>query len=75
MRGPVTPAGQLRAARGRHRLLRSFPAEADARRARTVPDPAGCLALRRETMAMHVSLDVAERTGRYEVPDRSSPTR
>ncbi|WP_073815594.1 terpene synthase family protein [Streptomyces sp. CB02261] len=70
MRAPMSPAWQARAARNWRRFLRSFLAEADARRARTVPDLAGYLALRRETMAMYVYLDAAERTGRYEVPER-----
>ncbi|MFD4314951.1 hypothetical protein [Streptomyces sp. NPDC058548] len=70
MRAPMSPAWQARAARNWRRFLRSFLAEADARRDRTVPDLAGYLALRRETMAMYVYLDAAERTGRYEVPER-----
>ncbi|KQV19261.1 MULTISPECIES: hypothetical protein [unclassified Kitasatospora] len=70
LHAPMTEQWRDRAGRSWARFLRSFLAEADARRARTVPDLAGYLALRRETMAMYVYLDAAERTGRYEVPER-----
>ncbi|MFJ5709192.1 hypothetical protein [Streptomyces sp. NPDC093105] len=70
MRAPMSPAWRTRAGHGWGRFLRSFLAEAAARRAGTVPDLAGYLALRRETMAMYVYLDAAERAGRYEVPER-----
>ncbi|MFD8013147.1 hypothetical protein [Streptomyces sp. NPDC058955] len=70
MREPMSPEWRARAGHGWGRFLRSFLAEADARRAGTVPDLAGYLALRRETMAMYVYLDAVERAGRYEVPER-----
>ncbi|MFF1511201.1 hypothetical protein [Streptomyces sp. NPDC058326] len=70
MCAPMSPEWQARAGHNWRRFLRSFLTEADARRARTVPDLAGYLALRRETMAMYVYLDATERAGRYEVPER-----
>ncbi|MFD4373697.1 hypothetical protein [Streptomyces sp. NPDC058486] len=70
MREPMSPAWRARAGHNWGRFLRSFLAEADARRAGTVPGLAGYLALRRETMAMYVYLDAVERAGRYEVPGR-----
>ncbi|MFE1905650.1 hypothetical protein ACFW96_18590 [Streptomyces gardneri] len=70
MRAPMSPEWRTRAGHNWGRFLRSFLAEADARRAGTVPGLADYLALRRETMAMYVYLDAAERAGRYEVPER-----
>ncbi|MEU6760227.1 hypothetical protein [Streptomyces sp. NPDC046685] len=70
LQAPMTERWRERAARNWARFLRSFLAEAAARRSGTVPDLRDYLALRRETMAMYVYLDATERTGRYEVPER-----
>ncbi|MFH9355500.1 terpene synthase family protein [Kitasatospora sp. NPDC017646] len=78
MARPMSPSWQVRARANWHRFLRSFLAEAEARHEGSVPTTAEYFALRRETMAMYVYLDAAERAGRYEVPDQvlaSAPVR
>ncbi|MEU3465663.1 terpene synthase family protein [Streptomyces sp. NPDC006733] len=67
------PMGELWRARARRnwrRFLHSFLVEAEVRRSRSAPTLPEYFALRRETMAMYLYLDAAERAGGYEVPDR-----
>ncbi|MFD7003201.1 hypothetical protein ACFWA5_44880 [Streptomyces mirabilis] len=70
MRALMSPQWRARAGHNWRCFLHSFLVEANARRAGTVPVLADYLVLRRETTAMYVYLDAAERTGRYEVPER-----
>ena len=70
MKAPMSDRWRVRAGRNWRRFLRSFLAEAEARREGVVPGYAQYLALRRETMAMYLYLDAAERANRYEVPER-----
>ncbi|MGW6914496.1 terpene synthase family protein [Kitasatospora sp. NPDC054939] len=67
---PMSEHWRARAGHGWRRFLRSFLAEARARRQGRIPDLADYLALRRETMAMYVYLDAVERADRFELPGR-----